>query len=88
MGRRLPFFILISLFLVACGGSKKAPKSGDDEKLVPEETQERSRELDGKQRQSMQDLSLTPAEQAAAQHEAATKPVDNPKYGKDEDDDE
>lgn len=73
-----------SIALFACGGAQKKPEHHDDT-LVPEETQERSRDQYGQQQMRMDELSMTPAEQAGARHENATRPVESEKYGKDKD---
>lgn len=71
-----------SLLLVACGGSQKGADHQDD-KLVPEETQQRAGELQGRQDMMHDELGMTPADQAAQRHDNATRPVENPKYGRD-----
>lgn len=71
---------LFSLLLcgggVACASGHKKPQSSDREKLVPEETQQRSKENYGRQGMSMDSLNMTPSEQAGMQHENATRPVE------------
>ena len=67
---KVPVILACLLFLPACAGE------GKREPLVPEETQERSEELYGQQAQTMGSLNQTPAEQAGARHEAATRPVE------------
>jgi septal ring-binding cell division protein DamX len=74
---------LLSIGVVSCGGSQKKPKDGDG-KLVPEENQKKSRERLGRQQMMMDDLNMTPAERAAARHDDATRPVENPKYSEEE----
>ena len=46
--------------------------------VVPIENQDRSKERYGEQQMMMQGLNQTPAEQAAAGHENATRPVEQP----------
>lgn len=76
--------LLCCLSLFACGGSQKKPDH-QDEKLVPEETQERSRDQYGQQQMRMDELGSTTSEQAAARHENATRPVESEKYGRKKD---
>lgn len=73
--------LLCCFSLVACGGSQKKPEHQDD-KLVPEETQERSRDQYGQQQMRMDELGMTTSEQSGARHENATRPVESEKYGK------
>lgn len=61
---------LVSLLLAGCAGERRR------EPIVPDETQRRSEELYGQQAQMAGSLNQTSAEQAAARHEAATKPVE------------
>jgi outer membrane biogenesis lipoprotein LolB len=79
---RFVLAFLGSSFLFACGGAQKKPEHQHDDTLVPEETQERSRNQYGQQQMRMDELSMTPAEQAAARHDNATRPVESEKYGK------
>lgn len=46
--------------------------------LVSEETQNRSKKMLVKQEQGLSGMNQTPAEQAAARHEASTRHVDEP----------
>lgn len=73
-----------ALVFIACGGSQKKVERNDDT-LVPEETQERSRDQYGKQQMRMDELGSTTSEQAATRHENATRPVKSEKYGRDKD---
>jgi hypothetical protein len=57
--------------LTGCAAQKRKP-------IVPEENQRKSEEMYGEQQQSMQSLNQTPAEQAAAAHESATRPPRDP----------
>lgn len=70
------FAALSFAVLVACAGTKK--KDDGHEKLVPEETQQKSGELSGRQ-QMMGDFNASPADQAAARHEDRTRPVEREK---------
>ena len=63
--------------LLACGGSNKNAKSGDDT-VVPQSTQERSEQNYGQQQGMMEDLNATSADQAAARHDAAVRDVRDP----------
>jgi len=67
---RTPLFLACLLLVSGCAGERKK------EPLVPQETQDRSEELYGQQSQSMGSLNQTPAEQAAARHDNATRPVE------------
>ncbi len=83
MASRPPLVLFCGALLVAsCGGSRKPPEH-QDEKLVPEETQQRSGELQGRQDMMHDELGMTPSEQAGQRHHDATRPVENPKYGRD-----
>ncbi len=74
--------LLGSLVFCGCGGSQKKAQP-DDDTLVPEETQKRAGEQQGQQQMMMDELGMTPADQAAQRHDNATRPAENPKYGKD-----
>ena len=63
--------------LLACGGSKKDAKSGDDT-LVPQSTQKRAKKNYGQQQGMMEDLNATSAERAAARHDAAVRDARDP----------
>lgn len=80
--RRIVLAFLGSLILFSCGGAQKKSEHSHRDTLVPEETQERSRNQYGQQQMRMDELSMTPAEQAAARHENAKRPVESEKYGK------
>jgi|GEM_PF-5479191 len=57
----------------ACGGTKQndAKDAKDEDTFVPEHTQKRSEENYGAQQGSMDSLSLSPSEQAGANHQHA-----------------
>lgn len=78
------FSLVVFAAFVACGGSQKKPEHQDD-KLVPEETQERSRDRYGQQQMRMDELGMSTSEQSGARHENATRPVESEKYGKKKD---
>jgi len=65
--------VLLSLFALVIGA---CARGGQREPLVPDETQRRSEERYGQQSQMMNSLNQTSAEQAAARHESATRPVE------------
>lgn len=69
MTHRAFTFVLV-LSVVACAGGRSR------EPIVPNETQRKSEERYGQQAQMMNSLNQTPAEQAAAAHENATRPVE------------
>lgn len=62
--------LVTGVFLAGC--SKSRPKDAHDrEKLVPESTQEEAERTMGQQQLMMEELNMTPAERAAAQHQRA-----------------
>ncbi len=65
--------ILASLLVVACAGQNQ------DDKMVPEDAQQRSKERYGKQKMYMNSLNQTPAEQAGSIHRDSIQPVENSK---------
>jgi hypothetical protein len=80
-------FVLVflgSLATFSCGGSQKKAEHHEDT-LVPEETQERSRDQYGQQQMRMDELGMSTSEQAGTRHENATRPVESEKYGKNKD---
>lgn len=82
--RQIAPAFLCSFVFIACSGSQKNPEPKDDT-LVPEETQERSRDRYGQQQMRMDELGSTTSEQAGVRHDNATRPVESEKYGKDKD---
>jgi len=64
------FALVLALSVAACASDRKR------QPLVPDETQRRSEERYGQQAQMMNSLNQTSSEQAAARHEAATRPVE------------
>lgn len=69
MAKVLSTFVVLFL-LSGCAAERKR------EPIVPDETQRKSENLYGQQSQMMNSLNQTPAEQAAARHENATRPVE------------
>jgi hypothetical protein len=69
--------LCISVALLACGGTKKDANSADDT-FIPQETQKRSEKNYGQQQGMMEDLSASPAEQAAARHDAKVRDARDP----------
>lgn len=74
MGQRIfvSSLLLSSLVLFACAGQSQ------NEKMVPEDAQQRSKERYGKQKMYMNSLNQTPAEQAGSIHRDSVQPVENP----------
>ena len=65
------FFISACVFF--CYGCAAQNK---DEKMVPEDAQQRSKERYGKQKMYMNSLNQTPAEQAGSIHRDSVEPVE------------
>lgn len=75
----LPGCTLILLSLVSFGCASHQKGSPDHrEKIVPDETQRESEQMSGRQQMFMNDLSLTPSEQAGVRHEQAVQSVRDP----------
>lgn len=80
---RFPLFGVIALVgasHLACASKQKGGDRSEDT-LVPESTQQESRELQGQQ-ESMMDYNASTADQAAERHENRTRPVKNPEREK------
>ncbi|NLE87750.1 MAG: hypothetical protein GX607_15280 [Myxococcales bacterium] len=60
--------VVFSLLVSACAANQRRD-------VVPPETEQRSRELYGRQQRSMDSFNQTPSEQAGERHEQDTRPV-------------
>lgn len=69
MSKSAPVLALVLLACACASGQKR-------DKIVPDENQRRSEEMYGQQAQTMNSLNQTPAEQAGARHENATRPIE------------